>query len=101
MASSTLAKKENQWAAYILLKLKYLPVYQTEPVRRENIEKCPEYFSNEMGGCVPIDSHLIDMFHFIIKQHQHYYDSECVKRAQSTKILTIYTSCKVPKWMII
>ena len=53
-----------------------------------------------MGGCVPTGSHLLDMFCFIIQEDRHYYDSECVKRAQSTKILAIDASYKVPKWMM-
>ena len=55
-------KKENQWAAYVLHKLNNPPVYQTEPVRRGSIEKCPEYFSDKIGGCVPTGSHLIICF---------------------------------------
>ena len=81
MASSTLAKKENQWAAYVLHKLNYPHVDQIEPVRRESVDKYPEYFSDEMCGCVPTGCHLIVLLCFIIEQVQHYYDSECVKRA--------------------
>ena len=71
MASSTLGKKDNQWSAYVLHKLNNPPVCQAEPVRRESFEKCPEYFSDEINGCV------------------------------ATKILAIDTTCKVTKWMII
>ena len=53
-----------------------------------------------MGGWVPTSSHLIEMFCFIIEGDRQYYDSECVKRAQSTKILAIDASYKVPKWMM-
>ena len=40
------------------------------------------------------------MFCLIVEGDRHYYDSECVKRAQSTKILAIDASYKVPKWMM-
>ena len=52
-------KRENQWAAYVLYKLNNTLVYPTEPFSRESDEKSPEYFSDEIGGCVPTDSHLI------------------------------------------
>ena len=53
-----------------------------------------------MGGCVPTGSHLLDMCCFIIQEDRHYYNSECAKRSQSTKILAIDASYKVPKWMM-
>ena len=93
-------KKDNQWAAYILHKLNYPPINQTEQVRRGSVEKCPKLFSDEMGGCAPTGSYLIEMFCFIIEGDRQYYDSEYVKRAQSTEILAIDASYKVPKWMM-
>ena len=53
-----------------------------------------------MGGCVPTGSYLIDTLCFIVEGDRHYYDSECMKRAQSTKMLAIDASYKVPKWMM-
>ena len=34
------------------------------------------------------------------RKMRNYYDSECIKRAKSSKILAIDASYKVPKWMM-
>ena len=60
-------KKENLWASYILKKLNQPTVLQGT-VDRSEIQKCPEYFSTEMGGCVPHGSWLIKMFCSSIKK---------------------------------
>ena len=40
------------------------------------------------------------MFCFTLTKKRQYYDSECLKRARSSKILAIDASYKVPKWMM-
>ena len=61
-----LQEKENQWAQYILKKLDK-PSVKHQKINREDIEKCPEYFSLKLGRCVPSGSWLVEMFCFVIK----------------------------------
>ena len=67
---------------------------------RSTIEKCPEYFSSKLGGCVPSGTWMVDTFCSYLAQKRSYFDSECIRRAQTTKILAIDASYKVPKWMM-
>ena len=62
--------------------------------------KCPEYFSKSFGGCVPTGKWLVDTFCFFLSEKRSYFDSECIKRAKTTKVLAIDVSYRVPKWMI-
>lgn len=94
-------KKENQWAAHVHEKVTDQPtVTQTRINNREEIQKCPDYFSKEMGGCVPSGSWLVKMFCLVITEFRHYYDSECIKRAKSSKVIAVDASYKIPKWMM-
>ena len=90
--------KENLWASHMLEKLNGSVLYRH--VDRATIEKCPEYFSKAIGGCVPSGSWLVHVFCESLSQNRKYFDSECVKRAKSTKVLAIDASYKVPKWMM-
>ena len=92
-------QKENQWAKHVIKCIEQ-PVIGQERLRREEIQKCPEYFSKELGGCIPSKKWLLHMFCIIIEKKRQYYDSECVKRARASKILAIDASYKVPKWMM-
>ena len=92
-------RKENMWARHIIQQLDQPSLFQ-QPVRRDQIEKCPEYYSIEMGGCTPSGKWLTDMFCTVIQRKRYYYDSECIKRARTSKILAIDASYKVPKWMM-
>lgn len=94
-------KTENQWAGHVVEKLQNPSISQLgTPTRRSEIEKCPAYFSSKLGGCVPSGKWLIEMFCVVIQRNRHYYDSECIKRAKSSKLLAIDASYKVPKWMM-
>ena len=53
-----------------------------------------------MGGCVPSETWLLNMSCTTFKKMRNFYDSECLKRAKSSKILAIDASYKVPKWMM-
>ena len=76
------------------------PSVTQQQINRGDIEKCPEYFSLKLGGCVPSGSWLVKMFCVTVQKVRSYYDSECIKRAKSSKILAIDASYKVPKWMM-
>ena len=91
-------KKENSWAMHIINDLSN--PFRSEPVSQNEIEKCPEYFSSQLGGCVPSGKWLVEVFCTVLSKKRAYFDSECLKRAQSTKILAIDASYKVPKWMM-
>lgn len=90
---------ENEWGRYLLTHLNQ-PSANQRSIRREDIEKCPEYFSLEMGGCVPSGSWLIEMFCVLIRRMRPYLDSECIKRAKSSRVLSIDASYKIIKWMM-
>ena len=92
-------RRENQWAKHVIKRLDQ-PVVGQEQITREEIQKCPEYFSKELGGCIPSKSWLVEMFCNVVESKRQYYDSECVKRARTSKILAIDASYKVPKWMM-
>lgn len=93
-------KGENEWLHCLDTKLNRQPTVGQQPIRREDIEKCPEYFTLKMGGCVPSASWLLDMFCIVVKRMRPYLDSEVIKRAISSKILSIDASYKVIKWMM-
>lgn len=92
-------KGENQWLRYLLGRLSQ-PTANQQPIARNDIDKCPHYFTKKMGGCVLSAGWLIEMFCIIIKRRRPVYDSECIKRAISSLLLAMDTSYKVPKWMM-
>ena len=92
-------KMENQWAKHVIKCLEQ-PTIGQGPIRREDIQKCPEYFSSELGGCIPSSKWLVGMFCVVVDRNRNYYDSECIKRARASKILAVDASYKVPKWMM-
>ena len=91
-------KRENQWAQYVLKYLNQPFVFGA--VHRNDIVKCPEYFSLQLGGCVPSAKWLLQMFCLSVTKKRQYYDSECLKRARNSKILAVDASYKVPEWMM-
>lgn len=93
-------KKENQWAKHLVEKLNNQPSVNQRHIDREEIEKCPEYYSVELGGCVPSGKWLVEMFCAVVQEKRPYYDSECLKRAKASSIIAIDASYKVPKWMM-
>lgn len=93
-------KLEKQWARYVIKWLAQPAPNQLPPIRRDEIQKCPFYFSEELGGCTPSGKWLIHMFCVVIGKLRKYLDSECLKRAKATLILAIDASYKVPKWML-
>ena len=92
-------KRENQWAHYVTKRLRQ-PMVVQQQISREDIQKCPEYFSRRLGGCTPSGRWLVNMFCTVITRMRHYYDSECIKRASTSKVLAVDASYKVPKWMM-
>ena len=92
-------KRENLWANFALKKLNQ-PTINQRNIDRADIEKCPHYFSLELGGCVPGGSWMVQMFCSTVQKMCHYYDSECIKRAKTSKVIAIDASYKVPKWMM-
>lgn len=93
-------KRENEWGANVDKKVNHQASAIQQPIRRDEIEKCPDYFSLKMGGCIPSGQWLIHMFCVIIKRMRPYLDSECVKRAKSCRILSMDASYKIIKWMM-
>lgn len=91
-------KQELQWARSLI---KRLAQPSLTPIIRSDIEKCPHYFSEALGGCTPSGQWLVDILCTIIEENRPYYDSECIKRAILSKILAIDASYKVPKWMML
>ena len=59
-------KRENQWAQYVLKYLNQPFVFGA--VHRNDIVKCPEYFSLQLGGCVPSAKWLLQMFCFTLRK---------------------------------
>ena len=91
-------QKENAWARHMVEELNN--AFRHNGLDRSTIEKCPEYFSSKLGGCVPSGTWMVDTFCSYLAQKRSYFDSECIRRAQTTKILAIDASYKVPKWMM-
>ena len=92
-------QKESMWAWHIITKLNQ-PTVTQQSVPCSSIEKCPEIYSNELGGCTPSSRYLVHMFCTVVQNMRHYYDNECIKRAKISKILAVDASYKVPKWMM-
>lgn len=93
-------KKQNMWGGHVVKRVEQPTLTQQPITNREDIEKCPGYFSKALGGCVPGGKWLVQMFCVIIQRSRKYYDSECLKRARLCKIIAIDASYKVPKWMM-
>lgn len=93
-------KQENMWARSVVKWLSQ-PGLMQQPINREDIEKCPGYFSLSMGGCVPSGVWLLEMFNSIIEGKRSYYDAECIKRAITSEVLAMDASYKVSKWMML
>ena len=62
------------------------PAYSIGGISRNDIQKCPEYFSDRMGGCVPSGAWLIDMF------------CSTLKKRDSTKILSVWNGYETPRF---
>lgn len=92
-------KGENLWAKTVHTKLNQ-PAATQQPINRHDIEKCPDYFSLRMGGCVPSETWMIEMFCKVVNRLRPYLDSECIKRAKSSRVLSIDASYKIIKWMM-
>ena len=60
-------KKEAQWARHILHELQN-PILLQQQIRRDKIEKCPQYFSYKLGGCVPSPVWLLEMFCTVLQK---------------------------------
>lgn len=93
-------KLENQFLSYVIMRLKNPQLGQDRNLKGTDIQKCPEYYSNELGGCVPSAPWLIDAFCSVIEGMRSYLDSECIKRAIHSLILAIDASYKIPKRMM-
>lgn len=93
-------KLENQFLSYVIMRLKNPQLGQNRNLKGTDIQKCPEYFSKELGGCVPSAKWLIDAFCSVIEGMRDYLDSECLKRAIHSLILAIDASYKIPKRMM-
>lgn len=92
-------KKENEWLSFIK-RSESSVMYAHDQTKREDIDKCPPYFSDELGGCVPSGKWLVMIFCLTVEKLHDYYDSECIKRLFSSVILSIDASYKVPKWIM-
>lgn len=94
-------KGENEWARNLNTRVNVQASANQQPIHnRGDIEKCPDYFSLRMGGCVPSGPWLIEMFCILVKRLRPVFDSECLKRAKSSYFLSIDASYKVIKWMM-
>lgn len=93
-------KQENMWARSVVKRLSQ-PTLTQQTINREDIQKCPGYFSLDMGGCVPSGVWLVEMFNLIIEGKRSYFDAECIKRAITSEVLAMDASYKVSKWMML
>jgi hypothetical protein len=96
----TWQKKEIQWAAHLRRRIAKPMVHDLQMNDSDEVEKCPEYYSKDMGGQTPCASWLIHMFNVITEKLRPYYDSECLKRILSTMFMSLDASYKVPKWIM-
>lgn len=87
--------KETKWAAH-LRRRREKPLWQDGPkIPADEVEKCPEYKSEEMGGVTPSPSYLIHMFCRETEKRRKELDAECVKRGRMSQFLTLDGSYKV------
>lgn len=93
-------KLENAWARYVIKWLEQPSANQLPLIRRDQIQKCPEYFSRELGGCIPSGDWLVNMFCSVLLSMRPYLDSEVIKRLRLSILIAIDASYKVPKWMM-
>jgi hypothetical protein len=66
----------------------------------DDIEKCPEYLSEEICGHAPSHGYLMEISNRSIEAKRSYFDSEVVKRMCMLDCLALDASYKVPKIMM-
>jgi hypothetical protein len=88
--------KEIKWLGHVRARRK-LPAgpFDEQDIPVEEIEKCPEYKSDEMGGVSPSASYLIHMFCRETERLRGYFDAECIKRLITSGTLSLDASYKV------
>jgi hypothetical protein len=65
-----------------------------------DIEKCPEYLSEEICGHAPSHGYLMEICNRSIEAKRPYFDSEVVKRMCTPDCIAVGASYKVPKLMM-
>ena len=95
---ATWQKKELQWLALLQSRMTS-PLPYDMNININDIEKCPSYLSPELGGVSPSRYYLMFSFCHHVEKKKRYYDSECIKRAKSSRFGAIDASYKIGKRM--
>ena len=95
---ATWQKNELRWLAHLDRRLKN-PLPFDAGLRLEEVELCPSYFSEEMGGASPSDTFLMYMFCRHIERKKPYYDADVAKRLRTCLSGSIDASYKIGKKM--
>lgn len=92
-------RKENGWAIFVKQRL-LNPTIRDLAINRNEIEKCPSYFSKEICGAIPSTSYLTHMFCKYIDSIRFYLDSEVLKRSRSSECASLDASYKIFKYLM-
>eukprot|EP00978_Attheya_sp_CCMP212_P024800 scaffold78540_cov53-Attheya_sp.AAC.1 len=96
-------EKEVMWLAHLKSRVKepLNTIHHTDPpFVNSEIEICPHYFSDEIGGVVPSSSWLIEVFCAKMISLRQYFDAEVIKRLVSSEFISLDASYKVPNWIM-
>ena len=92
-------EKEIKWAAHLKSQISQ-PSALDRPYNRDEVQKCPSYFSEAMCGCTPSSKYLVLMFNRHITARRRYYDSEVLKRIRMNSIISLDAHYKVSKFLM-
>jgi hypothetical protein len=95
-------KSEILWIQHLLLRIQD-PLITDSPEElkglKRNLSWFPTYTSKEICGIVPSANGLVDFYCKITQARRAEYDSQMIRKYQSSSIFSIDASYKVPKWM--
>lgn len=87
--------KEIMWLAHLRRRREKPLLMDSQDIAAEDIAKCPEYASDELGGITPSPSWLVYMFCREVEKTRNYLDADCIKRLKTLLFVAIDASYKV------
>jgi hypothetical protein len=93
--AATWQSNEIKWAGHLRRRRSNELFTDEKDIPAEEVEKCPEYKSDEMGGVTPSGAYLIHMFCREVERARKHLDADCIKRLITSLFMSIDASYKV------
>lgn len=87
--------REIKWIGHLRTRRDQPTPTDERNIPADQVEKCPEYKSDEMGGVTPSPPYLIHMFCRETERLRKCLDADCIKRLATSGVLSIDASYKV------